>query len=382
MPHPSTLSYTETLELCKSVLPSIRKTTVTYLAVLVYGILAGQSLVLAEIARNFPKEALLGKHKHQLKRLGRILNCPLLVPKTIFPVLMHWAVAQAAHVRSNKKNTVFVLVDYTSIGDRYQILWAAVNWRGRALPIFCLLFRYSDIDTSQNLMEQAFLKTLWPLLPAGYRYILVADRGFGRAEFAKWLQEQGIDFIIRVRSDVYVTHRNKTHLLSRYHLRLGECHLYRKVLFRKDQVVQVNLVIANMVYGSKIPTQQWCLITSLHSADLAAQGYFCRMQIDEFFRDDKHHLHMEESGTGTTARWERLLIGLSCSYIILAAIGIQEGVQTNAERVMRRRTGKDRNKAPRGSVIWLALQVLSLPHYFPDDVIPKAFALLKATMTP
>ncbi len=89
---------------------------------------------------------------------------------------------------------------------------------------------------------------------------------------------------------------------------------------------------------------------------------------------------MEESGTGTVARWERLLIGLSCSYLILAAIGVQEGVQANAERVMRRRTGKDAEKAPRGSVIWLALQALSLPHYFPDDVIPKAFALLTSLM--
>ncbi len=280
MSHPSTLSYTETLVLCTTVLPGVRKTTVTYLAVLTYSILAAQSLVLAEIARHFPKEAILKNHKQQLKRLGRILACPLLVSTVIFPVFMRWAVSQAARVWSNKKNTVFLLMDYTSISDRFQILWVAVSWRGRALPIFCKVFRYSDIETSQNLLEQAFLKTLWPLLPAGYRYILVADRGFGRAEFAKWLQEQVIDFIIRVKDDVYVTHRGKTHLLSRYHLRLGECHLYRKVFFRKDQIVQVNLVIAYLVYGAKIPAEQWCLITSLNSADQAVEGYFCRMQIE------------------------------------------------------------------------------------------------------
>lgn len=370
------------LALCKATLPGVRSTTVTYLALLAYGILAGQSLVLAEIARRCPPEATLKNHKQQLKRLGRILQGPLLVPTTIFPVFMRWAVDQAARVWRNKKNSVFLLMDYTSIGNRFQILWVSVNWRGRALPIFCKVFRYSDIETSQNLLEEAFVKTWWPLLPSGYRYILVADRGFGRAQLAKWLQEQGIDFIIRVKDDVYVTHRGKTHLLSRYHLRLGECHLYRQVFFRKDQVVQVNLVIAQLVYGSKIPAQQWCLITSLNSADEAVAGYFCRMQVDEFFRDDKTHLHMEESGTGTVPRWERLLIGLSCSYLILAAIGVQEGVQANAERVMRRRTGKDEKKAPRGSVIWLALQVLRLPHYFPHDVIPKAFALLKAKMTP
>jgi len=355
---------------------------VTYLAILTYGILTAQSLVLASIARSFPAEAILKNQKQQVKRLARILNGPLLVPTAIFPAFMAWAVAQAARAWRRKKNTVFVLMDYTSIANRYQILWLAVNWRGRALPIYCKVFRYSDIETSQNLLEEGVLKTLWPLLPAGYRYILVADRGFGRADLAKYLQGQGIDFIIRVKDDVYVTHRGKTHLLSRYRLRLGECHLYRKVFFRKDQVVQVNLVVAYMVSGSKIPNQQWCLITSLQGADEAVDGYFCRMQIEEFFRDDKHHLHMEQSGTGTVAHWERLLIGLSCSYLILAAIGLQDAVQLNASRVMRPRTGKDAKKAARGSLIWLALQVLAMPHYFPPDVVPRALATLRASPAP
>jgi hypothetical protein len=360
-------------------LPGVRKTTVTYLAILTYGILTAQSLVLASIARNFPVEAILKNQKHQVKRLSRILNGPLLIPTAIFPVFMRWAVAQAAQAWRSKKNTVFVLMDYTSIANRFQILWLAVNWRGRALPIYCRVFRYCDIETSQNLLEEDLLKTLWPLLPTDYRYILVADRGFGRADLAKFLQAQGIAFILRVKDDVYVTHRGKTHLLSRYHLRLGECHLYRKVFFRKDQVVQVNLVIAHLAYGSKIPAQQWCLITSLNSADEAVDGYFCRMQIEEFFRDDKHHLHMEDSGTGTVAHWERLLIGLSCSYLILAAIGLQEAVQANAARVMRLRTGKDTKKAPRGSLIWLALQVLRTPLYFSPEVVPRALAALRAS---
>jgi hypothetical protein len=100
----------------------MRKTTVTYLSLLVYGILSGQTLLLAEIARAFPSDALCSKHKHQLKRVARALNTPLLAARGVFPALMRWAVTQAV-----EQGRVWVLLDYTSIADRFTILWAAVN---------------------------------------------------------------------------------------------------------------------------------------------------------------------------------------------------------------------------------------------------------------
>ena len=110
----------------------MRKTTVTYLALLVYGILCGQTLVLTGIAQAFPVEAYCRKHKHQLKRVGRALSTPLLTAKGVFPALMRWAVAQAVvHGR------VLILLDYTTVADRFTVLWAAVTWKGRALPIYC-----------------------------------------------------------------------------------------------------------------------------------------------------------------------------------------------------------------------------------------------------
>ena len=349
----------------------MRKTTVTYLALLVFGILSAQSLVLTQIAQAFPVEAYCRKHKHQLKRVGRALSTPLLTAKVLFPPLMHWAVMQAVtHGR------VLVLIDYTTIADRFSILWAAVNWKGRALPIYCFALVPSKIDTSQNRIEEAFIKRLWSLLPSDHRYILVADRGFGRASLIQWLQTQRISYILRLKSDVYVTHRGRKRLLRDYHPHFGEGHLYRRVAYRQDEVVTINLVLTWLMLSHNKPDGPWFLATDLRSFDQATTGYFARMQIEEFFRDDKHHLHWEDGGPGTVQRQQRLCLALSCAYLVCAALGTQPEVAKAANRLFRDRSSGEKDKAPRYSRILLALRAIAFPGYFPALVFERVFHIL------
>jgi len=349
----------------------MRKTTVTYLALLVFGILTGQSLILAEMARAFPTDALCGKHKHQLKRVGRALSTPLLTAKAIFPVLMRWAVAQAG-----ERGRVHVLVDYTPIANRFTILWAAVNWKGRALPIYCFALIPAKVEISQNRIEEAFIRRVWNLLPTGPRYILVADRGFGRASLIQWLQKEQIRYILRLKSDVYVTHRGHKRKLKDYHLHFGEGHLYRRVAYREDEVVAINLVLTWLMLSDNKPDEPWFLATDLTSFDQAVHGYFARMQIEEFFRDDKHHLHWEKGGPGTVQRQQRLCLALSCSYLVCAALGSQPEVETAAVRLFRERSAGEKGQAPRYSRILLALKAIQYPHYFPAHVFERVFMVL------
>jgi hypothetical protein len=355
----------------KTIYPDMRKTTVTYLALLVYGILCGQTLVLAGIAQAFPVEAYCRKHKHQLKRVGRALSTPLLAAKVVFPALMRWAVSQATvHGR------VLVLLDYTTVSDRFTVLWAAVNWKGRALPIYCFALLPSTIETSQNWIEQAFIRRLWSLLPADHHYILVADRGFGRASLIQWLQTEHISYILRLKGNVYVTHRGRKRLLRDYHLHFGEGHLYRRVAYREDGVVTINLVLTWLMLSDNKPDEPWYLATNLTSFNRATQGYFARMQIEEFFRDDKHHLHWEEGGPGTVQRQQRLCLALSCAYLVCAALGTQPEVEREAGRLFRERSAGEKEKAPRYSRILLALKAIQFPDYFPAHVFASVFQVL------
>jgi hypothetical protein len=355
----------------KASYPGLRRTTVTYLALLVYGILASQTLFLAEIARAFPVDALCRKHKHQLKRVGRALSTPLLTAKVVFPVLMRWAVAQAC-----EHGRIRVLIDYTTIADRFTILWAAVNWKGRALPIYCFALVPSKIEGSQNRIEEAFIRRVWSLLPTGYKYILVGDRGFGRASLIQWLQNEHISYILRLKGDVYVTHRGRKRKMADYHLHFGEGHLYRRVAYREDEVVTINLVLTWLMLSDNKPDEPWFLATDLTSFDQAVQGYFARMQIEEFFRDDKHHLHWEEGGPGTAQRQQRLCLALSCAYLVCAALGTQPEVEEGADRLFRERSAGEKDKAPRYSRILLALKAIQYPHYFPSLVFERVFLVL------
>jgi hypothetical protein len=92
IPHFSGISYTNLCSWRETIYPVILKTTVTYLALLVYGLLSGQTLILTHIAQAFPVEACCSPHKHQLKRVGSTLSTPLLTARAVFPALVRWAV--------------------------------------------------------------------------------------------------------------------------------------------------------------------------------------------------------------------------------------------------------------------------------------------------
>jgi hypothetical protein len=124
------------------------------------------------------------------------------------------------------------------------------------------------------------------------------------------------------------------------------------------------------------PDEPWYLATNLTSFDQATQGYFARMQIEEFFRDDKHHLHWEEGGPGTVQRQQRLCLALSCAYLVCAALGTQPEVEGAAHRLFRDRSSGEKNQAPRYSRILLALTAIAFPDYFPARVFERVFQVL------
>ena len=116
--------------------------------------------------------------------------------------------------------------------------------------------------------------------------------------------------------------------------------------------------------------------TDLTSFDQAVKGYVTRMQIEEFFRDDKHHLHWEDGGPRTQQRQQRLCLAMSCAYLVCAALGTQPEAQEAAERLFRSRSVGEKDKPPRYSRISLALKAIQYPHYFPSHVFESVFRVL------
>jgi hypothetical protein len=84
---------------------------------------------------------------------------------------------------------------------RYQVLRIAVPRKGRALPLPLLQLAY-DRDNlpakSQNQIEQDALLGVVRALASGICPVILADRGFARATFFRWLQNHHLHYVVGI----------------------------------------------------------------------------------------------------------------------------------------------------------------------------------------
>ena len=103
----------------------------------------------------------------------------------------------------NDGQQIPLIIDYTTHTDKFLILSVAIPFAGRAIPVYCSMRVYPKKagKINQVKMERAFLKALNSMLPRKYKYVLVADRGFGNSRFIKDCTDLGFDYLVRIRED-------------------------------------------------------------------------------------------------------------------------------------------------------------------------------------
>jgi hypothetical protein len=81
----------------------------------------------------------------------------------------------------DKKEQFFINVDYTTDTNNFLILCASMIFQGQSIPLYFSMRKYPKraFITDQKKLEEAFFRSLRHLLPKGYQYTIVADRGFG-----------------------------------------------------------------------------------------------------------------------------------------------------------------------------------------------------------
>ncbi len=121
-----------------------------------------------------------------------------------------------------------ILVDWTKIG-RYSALYLSLPYKKRAIRLFWRVADYLDDESWQNMIEQECLKAFINFVPEYLRskIVMVADRGFGKVEFFKFLKEMEVNFVIREKGDVWVKYGKFSGCLRQ------ERFSKRKILFQK-----------------------------------------------------------------------------------------------------------------------------------------------------
>lgn len=163
------------------------------------------------------------------------------------------------------------------------------------------------------------------MLPAKVKVILLADRGFGRAELAKTCEELKLRYLIRIKPEVCVTHPSYTGRLDEYPVKKGMWRVLTGAEYRSDKVVSLNVVIR---WKTGLPPKRdepWFLMTNLSgNAVQLTDLYARRMSVEELFRDGKdgrYGLGLGQTQIQTAARLDRLILILALAIILLIGLG-------------------------------------------------------------
>lgn len=220
---------------------------------------------------------------------------------------------------------LLVALDWTDVRGFHTLMAAAVL-KGRAVPLVWASDTTGQLHRSRNRFEEGLLRLLVAMLPGGVRVILLADRGFGRAELAKTCHDLRVRSVIRIKPDVCVTHPSYAGRLDDYPVKRGMWRVLTGAEYRADQAVTLNVVIRWKRGLPKKRDEPWFLMTYLDGnavrlTDLSAR----RMAVEELFRDGKdgrYGLALGQTLVRTIARLDRLILILALAILRLTGLGL------------------------------------------------------------
>ena len=315
-------------------------------------------LTLSGISRAMPTR---GQVAARYKRLHRFLDNTHFRTEQLSSGLLRLAAGESC------PSLVPVLVDQTAVGD-IQVLTGSYPVEGRAIPLAMATFEYGELPSSQNRLEEDFLRRLAGGLPREVRFVWVMDRGYGRASLLALCRQEQWLFVIRGRATVTVEYQEegkvKRASLGRLPHRQGVACRYRKVLYQGTKKERIDII----VYREKGFKEPWFLLVPADSeemlpTDAVVQLYRSRMRIETSFRDFKSWLGVRglRLKVRKAERLNRLLTGLALGYILLLALGSGRLAQQ-----LRREMEILRNHARHGtrrtlSRLFMALLVVTDP---------------------
>jgi hypothetical protein len=242
---------------------------------------------------------------------------------------------------------IFVCLDWTDQGF-FQRLELSVPTGSRTIPIFWRVVSKGDISSregSQNLIEEKFIADFCRLLPREAQVVLLADRGFGRTEFFRFLDRTPLSYIIRVKGDTWIRNNQGTFTLKEQKMEPGTVWDLGLVTYKdgskKGPSIQVRVVTA-FGWGSE---DAWYLVTDLRDdALVVAGGYGRRFECEETFRSQKdprfgfglRHVRLKEA-----IRYDRLLVVVALASLVAYGVGVKAEAK-GLHRILQLNTSKRR----------------------------------------
>ena len=286
----------------------LRKSQRTTIYDLVQGLLYGGKVGLANIARAMRDRTTV---RHRIKRVARFVANDRIPLTAVFTSLIHWLLSPHSQA--------VIALDWTDLGE-YKLLKASVVVAHRALPLAWHAMRkgeFSQRTKSRNHAEEQIIEFLRDAL-AGYDWVLVADRGFARADLFQKLAEWKIRYVIRASGNPWIRTGFYEGKLDSFPRRPGRVRSYKGARYHKKAQVEVNLVVTH----EEPAPEPWYLVTNVARAQSVVKLYRKRMGIEESFRDAKSAMGLKQLWLSEPARLARMLILVAIVMAINTLVGL------------------------------------------------------------
>ena len=300
------------------------------------GVMVSASLAVAVIGRSLAQARGL-LTRHAIKQVDRLLSNRAIDPWEIAARWVPEVIGSSTDIQ--------VVMDWTDFDDDGQTTLALnkVTPHGRATPLLWLTVMKDDLKNKRNAYEDACLRKLAEVLPAGVKVTILADRGFGDTKLFGYLTRLGFDYVIRFRGNTYVTATTGERRTAADWV--GKSGRAVKLSGARVTAAEhpVGAVVCVKAKGMEEP---WCLATSLGGATAReiVDAYARRWTIEPSFRDTKDlrfGMGMSLLRISRPDRRDRLLLLNAFAMHLLTMLGTA-GEELGMDRHLRSGTSKRR----------------------------------------
>jgi hypothetical protein len=300
------------------------------------GVMTGAALAVSLIGQALAKARGLFA-KSAIKQVDRLLSNAGVVPWDLF-------VSWVREVVGDRREIV-VAMDWTDFDADNQSTLALhlVTRHGRATPLLWLTVDKDELKARRNDFEDLCLSRLKALLPAGAAVTILADRGFGDVKLFAFLENLGFQYVIRFRSNIYVSAvTGETRLAAGWVGKDGRARKLRDAEITAARH-RVGAVVCVKAAGMAEP---WHLAASdgALSASRIVKLYAKRWTIEPSFRDSKDlrfGMGLSVIRIDDPQRRDRLLLLNAFAILLLTILGAA-GESLGMDRQLRTSTVKRR----------------------------------------
>lgn len=283
----------------------------------VVGLLVEKTISLPLIALAIASTA---KMASRTRRLRRFLANPHVCVRAYYDVLIRGALADWAG------QTMYLVLDTTTVRGRLVILRVSLVYRGRAIPLVWQVYERKSVSLPIKLYREV-LGHVRGLLPPGVTVVLLGDRGFRTTALMRWCRSPhiGWHFRLRLKANQRITWgEGQTCLLRELGLKPGQKGFLHDVSLGGRQYGPIHLAMAwsEKEKSAKEKSEAWYIASDEPTEDATLGEYGLRMEIEEELLDDKSGgFQLEKTELADAASISRLLLVMSVAYLHVVSLG-------------------------------------------------------------